>query len=77
MEHILLGYINQFDLHRIEILLKQNKIDFFIKSSYESSLTAGWINPGSSFNEKMLFVEKKKINEAKNIIKKHIEDCND
>lgn len=39
-----------------------------------SSVTAGWVTPGSSFNEKMLFVNELKVNEAKKILKKYIED---
>jgi len=74
MRHVFISNINYFDLSRIESLLNKNKIEFFIKSPYMSSVTAGWVTPGSSFNEKMLFVNELKVNEAKKILKKYIED---
>ena len=77
MKHVFLANINHFDLHRIGTLLTKKKIEFFVKTSYESSVTAGWMSPGASFNEKILFVDELKLDEARKVLKKQIEDYHD
>ena len=62
MEHIFISYINHFDAQKIESILIKNEVSFFFKTPNNSSIIAGWVTPGSSFNEKSLFVEKSKLN---------------
>ena len=54
--YILLSRINYFDLTTVELILKKNKISFFVKNIHESSIMAGWASPGESFNERLLFI---------------------
>ena len=74
MKHIFIATINYFDFNRISNILKQNKIDFYIKSSFDSCLQSGWMNPGSSFNEKMLFVDRSKQSAARQVLKEYLDD---
>ena len=69
---LLSSSIKYFDTAIIEDILKKNKIDFFFKSSYESSVQAGWMTPGSSFNEKMLFVDSSKLDESEAVLNKYL-----
>ena len=68
MKYIFLSQISQFDVLKIEQLLSQNKIEFIIKTPYESSLAAGWITPGSTFNQHSLFVNSLKFKEAESLL---------
>ena len=74
MQYVLIGTINHFDFDRISTILTENKIQFFIKSAYHSSLQSGWMMPGTSFNEKILFVDNLKVRETKKILKQYIVD---
>jgi len=65
MEHVLIAHVNHFDVKEIENILIENKISFFFKTPHESSIMAGWITPGTSLNEKSLFVDKKKLDIVK------------
>ena len=65
MSHILIAYVNHFDVQEIESILIENKISYFFKTPHESSIMAGWITPGTSLNEKSLFVDKKKLDIVK------------
>ena len=69
---LLSSSIKYFDTAIIEDILKKNKIDFFFKSSYESAVQAGWMAPGSSFNEKMLFIDSSKLYEAEAVLNKYL-----
>ena len=69
---LLSSSIKYFDTAIIEDILKKNKIDFFFKSSYESAVQAGWMTPGSSFNEKMLFIDSSKLDEAEAVLNKYL-----
>ena len=68
MKYVFLSQISQFDVLKIEELLSQNKIEFIIKKPYESSLAAGWITPGSTFNQHSLFVNSLKFKEAESLL---------
>jgi len=76
MRHVLFTNVNNFDLPIIEKVLKKNKISFFIKSTYESSINAGWMTPTASFNEQMLFVDAQKLDKVKQILGQYIRDYN-
>ncbi len=77
MKHVWIANVNHFDSHRISELLVQHKIDFFFKDSHESSLQSGWMVPGSSSNERMLYVDELKETESQEIIKKYMNDYSD
>ena len=68
MKYVFFSQISQFDIPKIEQILSQNKIEFLIKTPYESSLAAGWITPGSTFNQHSLFINSIKFNEAKSLL---------
>jgi len=68
MKYVLFGQLNYFDLQKITQVLQKNKIDFFIKDIYNSSVSAGWVTPGVNFNEQALYVDKKKIHKVKTLI---------
>tara|TARA_B100000427_G_scaffold239121_1_gene202019 strand:- start:340 stop:561 length:222 start_codon:yes stop_codon:yes gene_type:complete len=68
MQYVFFAQISQFDIPKIEQILSQNKIEFLIKTPYESSLAAGWITPGSTFNQHSLFINSIKFNEAKSLL---------
>ena len=72
MNYIFLKNINAFDAHIIEDILKNNNVDFFFKNPYESSVNAGWVAPGTSFNEKKLFVVESKLSFTKEILRKFL-----
>jgi len=74
MKHVCIGTLNHFDSNRISIVLEEHKIDFFFKSSYESSLQSGWMAPGSSFNEKLLFVDEIQFLKTKKLLENYIID---
>tara|TARA_B100000902_G_C27312983_1_gene919534 strand:- start:67 stop:306 length:240 start_codon:yes stop_codon:yes gene_type:complete len=76
MNYVFLIIINHFDLHIIESLFKKNKIHFIVKSTYDSSVMAGWMQPASSFNEKVLFVDKNQLNQAKKVLRQYKTDYN-
>tara|TARA_B100001250_G_C19654810_1_gene724346 strand:+ start:155 stop:388 length:234 start_codon:yes stop_codon:yes gene_type:complete len=77
MQYVFIGTINHFDFDRISTILTENKIQFFIKSAHHSSLQSGWMMPGTSFNEKILFVDNLKVRETKKILKQYIIDYSD
>ena len=77
MKSVYISRLNHFDSYRIAELLEQHKIEFFFKDSQESSLQSGWVDPGSSFNERMLFVDQSRQNGAQEIIQKYITDYSD
>lgn len=68
MRYKLLSSINHFDILTTKNILHKNKIDFFFKNTYDSSVLAGWFNPGSSFNEQLLFVDDSKIDLARTLL---------
>jgi len=72
MEYIYLTSISHFDIIKVENIFSKNNIEFIIKNPYESSLAGGWITPGSSLNEKTIFVNSVKFKDAKILFKKHI-----
>tara|TARA_B100001250_G_scaffold278207_1_gene240667 strand:- start:874 stop:1104 length:231 start_codon:yes stop_codon:yes gene_type:complete len=74
MDYVCIATLNHFDSHRISIVLEKNKIDFFFKSPYESSLQSGWMVPGSSFNEKLLFVDQSQSKKTQKLLEKYIID---
>ena len=76
MNYVFLIIINHFDLHIIESLFKKNKIHFIVKSNYESSVIAGWMQPAASFDEKALFVDKNQLGQAKEVLKQYKTDYN-
>jgi hypothetical protein len=58
MEYIYINQYNEFQSHLISQALSDEHIEFMLKDTYEQSLNAGWMNPGSSHNSKELFVKK-------------------
>ena len=68
MDYIQVGEFNYFDFSLIETILKNNNIEFFIKNSYDSSIMAGWPKPSAEFNSIMLFVNKDKLNLARELL---------
>jgi len=74
MRSVFLANVNNVDMPIIENILVKNKINFFIKDLHESSLNAGWISPGVSFNERMLFVNATQFKKAKNLLMDYISD---
>jgi len=68
MKYVFLSQISQFDVPEIEQLFAKNKIEFIIKTPYESSLAAGWITPGSTVNQYSLFVNSIKLKEAESLL---------
>ena len=77
MDYALLATVNHFDFHNLSIVFKKNKINFFHKSCFQSSLDAGWALPGSSFNEKMIFVYQSDLKIAKKILATYLTDYYD
>ena len=69
MNYIQFGAFNYFELSRIEVILKKNNIAFFIKKSYDSSVSAGWFQPTSEFNAGLLFVDKNKETLLRTLLK--------
>ena len=61
MQYQFLSTVNHFDIFHITTILKKNRIDFFLKNTHESSIVAGWFDPGSVFNEQLLFVDITKL----------------
>ena len=72
MKHVFLASISFIEMPLVESILKFHKISFFVKDTYENSVQAGWMTPGVSFQEKMLFVDEKKLNRTQKLLKKHI-----
>ena len=68
MKYVFFSQVSQFDIPKIEQILSQNKIEFLIKTPYESSLAAGWITPGSMFNQHSLFINSIKLKEAESLL---------
>jgi len=68
MDYVYFGQVNHFALVEIEEILIKNQIKFFFKNLYESSVSAGWASPGTSFNEQQLYVEKNKLALAKKVL---------
>ena len=77
MDYVLLSTMNHFDFDNLSIVFKKNKIKFFYKSCLQSSLEAGWALPGSSFNEKMIFVHQSDLKSAKKILATYLTDYYD
>ena len=74
MNYVFLIIINHIDLHIVEALFEKNKIHFIVKSTYDSSVIAGWMTPAASFDEKMIFVDKNQLNQAKEVLKQYTTD---
>ena len=72
MDYVYFCQINNFDLVLVEEILIANKIKFLIKNLHDSSLSAGWVSPGAVFNEKIIYLEKEKIELAKRLLKNHL-----
>jgi len=72
MKYTLLSNINHFDFPIVESILDKNDIDFFLKKPYDSSVIAGWVTPAIGFNEKTLFIETKKIDLARKLLRKYV-----
>ena len=76
MNYVFLTNINHLDLHIIESLFKKNKIHFIVQSNYESSIIAGWMTPATSFDEKVLLVDKTQLHEEQEVLKQYKTDYN-
>tara|TARA_B100000427_G_C14964514_1_gene358235 strand:+ start:118 stop:342 length:225 start_codon:yes stop_codon:yes gene_type:complete len=74
MKHVFLANISFIETPLVESLLKSNKINFFLKKTYEGSVNAGWMTPGGSFQETMLFVDETELKNAQKLLKKYIND---
>ena len=72
MQYIFLSNISSFDIVKIKTVFVAHSIEFIIKDLYQSSLAGGWVAPGSTFNEKTLFVNSTKFDAAKLLFEKHI-----
>mgnify|MGYP006133010997 CR=1 FL=1 len=72
MEYIFISYINHFDAQKVESILINNEVSFLFKTPHDSSIMAGWVSPGSSFNEKSLFVEKGKLNLVNSLLSDYL-----
>ena len=72
MKYTLIAAINQFNIPIVESILQEYDIDFFFKTSYDSSVIAGWAAPAVSFNEKTLFIETKKIALGRKLLREYI-----
>ena len=55
-----LGIISTFDVISVKEILQKNKIKFFLKNLFDTSVSAGWANPGSESFQEHLYVDKKK-----------------
>lgn len=53
----------------ISNVLDENKIKCVVKDDYQNSIIAGWVSPGSE-NSIRVFVAKKDVNAAKEVIKR-------
>ena len=49
-------------------ILDENNIKCMVKDDYQNSIIAGWVSPGSE-NSVRVFVAKKDVEEAKEVIK--------
>ena len=72
MDYVYLGQFDSFALVKIEEVLTNNQIKFFIKNLYESSVSAGWASPGATFNEQLLYVDKNKLELVKKLLINYI-----
>ena len=55
--------------HFIANILDEKNIKCIVKDDYQNSIIAGWVSPGSE-NSIRVFVAKKDVQEAKEVIKK-------
>ena len=67
-----LGVISTFDVISVKEILQKNKIKFFLKNLFDTSVSAGWANPGSESFQEHLYVDKKKTAAAKKILANYL-----
>ena len=67
-----LGIISTFDVISVKEILQKNKIKFFLKNLFDSSVSAGWANPGSESFQEHLYVDKKKTAAAKKLLANYL-----
>ena len=69
---VFIGIVSYFNVPYIEDLLNKNKISFYFKDLQDSSLLAGWVQPGSTFIEKSLYIDDQKVDLIKDKLIKYI-----
>jgi hypothetical protein len=67
-----LGIISTFDVISVKEILQKNKIKFFLKNLFDTSVSAGWANPGSESFQEHLYVDKKKTAAAKKLLANYL-----
>lgn len=67
-----LGIISTFDVISVKEILQKNKIKFFLKNLFDTSVSAGWANPGSESFHEHLYVDKKKTTAAKKLLANYL-----
>ena len=67
-KYIFINQYDEFKSHVIDQLLKDNNVQFKLENTYEQSLNAGWMNPGSSHNAKDLFVKKEDVQKTNKLL---------
>jgi len=67
-----LGIISTFDVISVKEILQKNKIKFFLKNLFDTSVSAGWANPGSESFQEHLYVDKKKTTSAKKLLANYL-----
>ena len=67
-----LGIISTFDVVSVKEILQKNKIKFFLKNLFDTSVSAGWANPGSESFQEHLYVDKKKTAAAKKLLANYL-----
>tara|TARA_B100000902_G_scaffold393942_1_gene449215 strand:+ start:705 stop:932 length:228 start_codon:yes stop_codon:yes gene_type:complete len=68
MKYIYIDQYNEFQIPLVSEILTDQNISFEIKQTYTSSLSGGWMNPGSSYNSRELFVAEKDLEKTKKIL---------
>ena len=68
MDYIYILTINFFEANHIQSVLEKNGIASILKDSYHSNVIAGWANPYCNNNERCLFVKKKDLCRAKEVL---------
>lgn len=67
-----LGIISTFDVISVKEILQKNKIKFFLKNLFDTSVSAGWANPGLESFQEHLYVDKKKTAAAKKLLANYL-----
>ena len=67
-----LGIISTFDVISVKEILQKNKIKFFLKNLFDTSVSAGWANPGSESFQEHLYVDKQKTTAAKKLLANYL-----